>query len=1046
MYSSFIVNRPVLSIVISVVIITAGLVCMQSLPVSLYPDIAPPTITVSAVYPGANAQTLADTVAQPIEEQVNGVEGMRYMSSNCSADGTYTLTVTFDVGLDLDMCQVLVQNRVSLATPKLPTEVKQQGVNVNKKSTQFVIMASLYSEDKGKYDDLYLSNYATIHIKDVLSRVEGVGEVDVLGAGDYSMRVWLKPDQLKHRKLVVNDVIDAIKQQNVQVAAGIIGQPPAPAKTPFQYTVTCQGRLQDVEEFRDIILKTGDDGQIVRIRDVAEVQLGAQSYSVTCNMNGKPTTIVMVYQLATANTVEVSRKCREALEELKKGYPDGLAHIVAYDGAWYINASIKEIYITLLQAVGLVILIVFVFLQDWRASLIPSICVPVSLIGTFIAMTMLGFTINTMTLFGLILAIGVVVDDSIVVVENTQRHIEAGKKPHEAAILSMNEVIGPCIATTLTLLAVFVPTAFLGGLTGRMYQQFALTVSASVVISTINALTLSPVLCSLLLRPASGKRKNIFFRGFDRFFGAVENGYYACIKRFVRRGVMMFILFAGVCAAMGFGFMELPTGFVPIEDQGYFLTNVQLPDAASLERSETVSQRVQEKLNKIPGVKNVLTVNGLSFLTGSTASNYASFFIFLDPWDQRKAPNLQLGAIVTAANKEYQTIPEAIIFPIVPPAIQGIGNSGGFSLELQDRGNLGPHVLQKTADDIVAQANQDSELQNVFSTFRAEVPQVHVKFEKTKIMTMGLNMNSIYNTLQGELGSIYVNDFNKFGRTYQVNIQADASSRAEINDIGRLWDRNASHNMVPLDTVTSVNKIVGPQVIYRYNMFTSTLITGSEAENVSSGEAMDRIAQITKQTAPASMGFEWTAMSYEQVIGSASTMLIFLLGAFLVYLFLAAQYESFLLPIAVILSVPFALVGALGLSWAFGLDNNLYTQIGIVILIGLASKTSILIVEFAKQKHEHEGLDRFEAAALAAKQRFRAILMTAFSDIFGWIPLLIATGAGAASRVSLGTAVVGGMILACGVGILFVPTFYVVVQKVSDALANRKENKPLQEM
>ncbi len=1041
MYADFIIRRPVLAVVLSVIIVIAGVVCMKVLPVALYPDITPPTVTVTAVYPGANAQTLSDTVAQPIEDQINGVEGMQYMSSTCSADGTYTLTVTFEVGRDLDMCQVLVQNRVTQAEPKLPQEVTQQGITVEKKSTQFVLMAGLTSSD-GQYDDLYLNNYATINLRDSLSRVPGVGEVDVLGVGDYSMRIWLDPEQLKHRRLSVEDVIGAIREQNVQVAAGIIGQPPVAEDVPFQYTVTCQGRLQTEEEFENIILRATSSGQTVYLKDVASVALGAKTYATDCRLNGEPASVIMIYQLPTANTVEVAERCRAVLDQLQSRFPKGVEYTICYDGSWYIDASIKEIYKTLISAVVLVVLIVFVFLQDWRASLIPTICIPVSLIGTFAAMAMFGFSINTLTLFGLVLAIGVVVDDSIVVVENTQRHIDSGRPPKEAASQSLREVIGPCIATTLTLLAVFVPTAFVPGLTGRMYRQFAMTVSASTIISTINALTLSPVLCSILLRPGDQRRKkNVLFRGFDWLFGAVENGYHAVVKRLVRCVLIMLLLFAGVVGLMGLGFMELPTGFIPTEDQGYFMANIQLPDAASLPRTREVSQRVGTMLGEIPGVRNVIIADGMSFLTGSTASNYSSAFVFLDQWADRKTAELQIDAILQQAVAQFGTIQEAQVIPIVPPPIQGIGNSGGFSLELEDQGALGVDALQQIADDIVAQANDSASLQSVFTSFRASVPQLHVAFQKTKIMTTGLEMSDVYNTLQGELGGYYVNDFNAFGRTYQVNIQSDSAFRARPGDIAALWQRNELGEMIPMNAITRTDRSAGAQVIYRYNMFPATMITGSPAPGVSSGQAMAEIQQIAQQNMPDAMGTEWTGMSFQQVIGGASTVMIFALGAVFVYLFLAAQYESFLLPIAVLMSVPFALIGALGLTFVFGLDNNLYTQIGIVLLIGLASKTSILIVEFAKKKHEEEGMDRWEAAAVASKLRFRAILMTAFSDIFGWMPLVVASGAGAQSRVSLGVAVLGGMIVACGIGILFVPSFYVGVQWLGDWMAKRKATK-----
>ncbi|MBN1554404.1 MAG: multidrug efflux RND transporter permease subunit [Phycisphaerae bacterium] len=1036
MYSRFIVHRPVLAGVIAIVTVLAGMVTVKTLPVALYPDVTPPTVSVTATYPGANAQTVADTVAVPIEEQVNGVEGMEYMSSTCSADGSYTLTVTFEVGTDLDMAQVLVQNRVTLATPKLPDEVKKQGVSTKKKSTNFVMLINLFSKNN-EFDDLFLSNYATINIKDVLSRVSGVGDVQVLGAGDYSMRLWLDPDQLKHRNLTADDVVSTIQEQNVQVAAGVIGQPPAGEGQNFQYTITVPGRLKTVEEFENMILKTGDDGQVTYVRDVAKVSLGAQSYSTSSKINGRPCTTIMVYQLTTANTIDVAQGCHDQLENLARVFPSGLDYRVTYDASWYINASIDQIYTTLYQAVGLVVLIVFVFLQDWRASLIPTICIPVSLVGTFIFMGMMGFSVNTLTLFGLVLAIGVVVDDSIVVVENTQRHIDLGEPSREAAAKSLKEIMSPCIATTLVLLSVFVPTAFLGGITGRMYRQFALTISASTVLSTINALTLSPALCGLLLRPSKAK-KNIAFRAFDRVFGASETLYAGVVKHTVRRGIIMFLLFGGVCVLMFGGFAKLPTGFLPTEDQGYMMVNIQLPDAASMQRSDKVAAKVDKIFEKIPGVANVVTVSGYSFLTGSNASNYASAFVFFTDWSERKKPSEQLEGILEQAVMGFAGIPEAQIIPLVPPSIMGLGATGGFSLELEDRANMGLQSLQTVADDIMYQANADPDLQSVYSAFRANVPQMHTTVNATKVKTMGLKLTDVYDAMQGYLGSLYVNDFNKFGRTYQVNIQAESQYRMTPEDIGRLWIRNKYNQMVPLSTVVHVEPSLGPQVVYRYNMYPASLITGNPAPGKSSGEAMERIAAIADQTMPGGMGHEWTTLSHEEAKAASGAATIFALGAIFVYLFLAAQYESFLLPISVLLSVPFALLGAVLATWLRAYDNNLYTQIGVVLLIGLASKTSILIVEFAKQRRE-EGDDRFTAAATAAQTRFRAILMTAFSDIFGWMPLAVAAGAGAVSRRCLGTAVLGGMILACFIGILFVPTFYAVIQRLGDWSERRKQ-------
>ncbi len=1030
--------------VISIVIVLSGLVTMATLPVALYPDISPPTVTVTAVYPGASAQILSDTVAQPIEEQVNGVEDMLYMSSVCANDGSYKLTVTFEVGTDLDMAVVLVQNRVTIATPKLPSEVTRQGVTTLKQSTDFVLFASLYSPDSS-IKKLDLDNYASINIRDVLSRVNGVGAVNILGGQDYGMRIWIDPNKLRSRDMTVEDVINAIQAQNVQVAAGVIGEEPAPPGNEFQYNVSVLGRLSDPEQFEAIILKTGSDGQITYVRDVARVELGAQSYTNYSLLNGKPATIIAVYQLPGANALQVATECEDQINRLAENFPAGMACQITYNASWFVNASIDEIRNTLFIAVILVVLTVYVFLQDWRAALIPAITIPVSLIGTFALMAMLGFSINTLSMFGLVLAIGVVVDDAIVIVENCSRKLDESKtgSAKQAAIDAMKEVTGPVIATTLVLLAVFIPTGFLGGITGRLYRQFALTIAASTCISSVNALTLSPALCALLLKPTDpNKKKAVFFRIFDFGFEKTRSAYTVMISKFVRRSLIMGVLFlAFVVLAVG-GYIVMPTGFMPTEDQGYLIINAQLPDSASLERTSKVVDKADAICSSIPAVANTVSIGGYSMLDGTVASNYASFVVVLKPWDERTTRQEQIAGVLREMVQKFSQVQEAKIIAFVPPAIPGLGVTGGFQLQLEDLGSLGSNALQDYAGEIIAQANQRPATTSVYTTFRANVPQLFVDVDRTKAMTMGVPLDTVFDSMQAYLGSLYVNDFNKFGRVYQVQIQAEGQFRCQPDDIASLEVRNSQGQMLPLGTMIEIDETFGPQVISRYNMYPTAAITGQPGEGYSSGQAMNTMVELAKQILPKTMGYEWTGMSYQEIKAGNQAPYIFALAAVFVYLFLAAQYESFRIPIAVMLSIPFALLGAAGATLLRGLDNNVYTQIGVVLLIGMASKNAILIVEFAKVKHE-EGQNRFDAASEAANLRFRAILMTAFSALLGWFPLVIASGAGAASRHALGTAVFGGMLTAIVIGVAFIPSLYVMVQSVADWQEERKKKKAL---
>jgi len=1041
MFSRFFIDRPIFASVISIVIIIAGLVTMRTLPIAQYPEISPPTVQVTANYPGANAEVVAETVAQPIEEQVNGVEDMLYMSSTSSNTGSYNLTVTFEVGTDLDMAAVLVQNRVAIAESTLPEEVKRLGVSTKKQSTNILLIASLFAP-KEDYDTLYLSNYATLRIKDELSRIDGVGDVRIFGARDYSMRIWLDADKLKARELTTSDVVAALREQNVQVAAGMVGQDPAPSGQSFQYTVTTLGRLQNVEQFGEVIVKNAPGGRLTRVSDVARIELGAKNYGERTQYKGKPSVAIGIYQLPGANALDVADQVQAKLAHLSKDFPQGMAYQVPFNTTTFVDTAIEEVVQTLLIAVLLVFITIFVFLQDWRATLIPALTIPVSLIGTFAVMAALGIGINLVSLFGIVLAIGIVVDDAIVVVENAVRNInELGLSAREATIRAMNEVTGPVIATTLVMLAVFVPTAFLGGITGQLYRQFALTISAATVFSSLNALTLSPALCALVLRPTKVSH-NWFFRLFNNAFDYSRNVYARMLSLLIRRAALTLICFLILAGGAFWGFSRLPTGFVPAEDQGYAFVSIQLPDAASVERTTEVVEEINRRFAKMDGIRDWVSIIGFSLIDMAPSSNMATVWVVFDPWQERSAPHLKQDALVGRMWTEFADIQEAQIFAFVPPAIRGLGFAGGFLMELQDRGGVGLDTLQQVAGGVIQAANGQSQLQRVYSTFRANVPQLYADVDRTQAKTLDIPLNNVFDTLQAYLGSVYVNDFNKFGRTYQVKVQADAAFRSSAEDIRRLEVRNSSGQMIPLGSVVDIDEAIGPQLVKRYNMYPSATINGRAGPGHSSGEALALMEQLADSNLPASFGYEWTGMSYQEKITSSQTLLIFLLAVTFVYLVLCAQYESWSSPLMVILSVPLALLGTVGAVMIRGMEVNVYTQIGIVLLIALVSKTSILIVEFAKSKREAgEGI--VEASTGAAALRFRPVLMTAFTFILGVAPLVVASGAGSASRQALGTAVFGGMIAATLLLLIFVPVIYVVIQRASEKIRARwKEPKP----
>lgn len=1040
MISRFFIDRPVFAAVISIVIVIAGLVAYKSLPVSAYPEISPPTVRVTAIYPGANAQVVANTVAQAIEEQVNGVEGMTYMYGTCANNGEYRLTVLFETGTDPDMAAVRVQNRVSMALPTLPQEVQAQGVTTKKESVSMIMVINLVSPD-GRYDDLFLSNYAALRVTDELTRLRGVGNIMSIGADKYSMRIWLDPDRLKARDLTTTEVIAAIREQNVQVAAGQLGQAPAPRGQKFQYIVNIKGRLDDPAEFEDIVLKSGPDGRLTRIKDVGRAEIGSRSYFVSATSGGRPACTLMVYQLPDANSIDVGNRLVAKLQELSADFPEGLEYRITYDATAFIRASIAEVKETLLIAVVVVFLVILVFLQDWRATLIPVLAIPVSIVGTFAVMSALGFSVNTLTLFGLVLAIGIVVDNAIVVVENTVRNMEDhGMERKDAAIQAMEEVSNPIVAITLVLMAVFIPVAFLGGVVGELYRQFALTVAASTAISGINALTLSPALCALFLRKPR-ERRNWFARAFNWAFSMTTSGYRNVVEATVRRGAVGMLLYAAIAGLAFWGVGRLPTGFVPNEDKGALFINAQLPDAASMERTNEVAGMIDRVLAKTPGINSWNIMAGFSVLDFAASANSLSGAVELTPWAKRTDGNLSAAALAGRLWKELQTIREANVFVYEVPVIEGMGFSGGFEMALEDRGGIGHAALQEMASRMVAAAGTRSELQRVFTTYRATVPQKLIDVDRSKVKTLGIPLSSVFETLQGYIGELYVNDFNKFGRTYQVRFQGEPESRSRIEDIERLEVRTAGGRMVPLATLADVRDTVGPQTIRRHNMYPAAMINGVAAQGRSSGEALAAMEAMAREMLPNTMGIDWSGMSFQEKKASESAVFILALSVVFVYLVLCALYESWSLPLAVILVVPLALLGTVIAVTMRGMDMNVYTQVGFVVLIALASKNSILIVEFARDL-SIQGKGLFEAAVEAAGIRFRPVLMTSLAFIVGVFPLVVATGASDGSRRALGTAVFGGMISGTFLTVLFVPLFYVIIRKGSTWIRARRESRP----
>jgi multidrug efflux pump len=1051
MLARFFIDRPIFAAVLSIVITLAGGIAVWGLPVAQYPQITPPSIIVSCNYAGADARVLAEAVAAPIEQQVNGVEDMLYMSSQCTNDGSYSLTVTFQIGVNLNFAQVLVQNRVNLALPQLPDVVKQTGVTTRRRSPDILLIVSVYSPDASR-DNLYLSNYATIQLKDELARVDGVGDVILFGQQDYAMRIWLDPERLASRGLSSSDVVAALREQNAQVAAGQIGQPPVQNGQPQQITLTTLGRLREPEQFANVVIRSTRDGKLVRIKDVGWVELGARNQDIVARLDGQPTTSIAMFQLPDANALDTRDRIRAKMDELKLSFPPGVDYAIAYDTTPFVRESVHEVFKTLGIAISLVALVVLVFLQNWRSTLIPLAAVPVAIVGTFAVMAVMGFSLNNLTLFGLVLAIGIVVDDAIVVVEAVEHHIEDGLKPYDAALKAMSQVSGPVIAVACVLSAVFVPCAFIGGIVGQFFRQFALTIAVSTLLSAFNSLTLSPALAAILLQPKGAKRDVVgrlldailgwLFRLFNTAFHKGTGYYERLVRQALRLSVMVLAVYGLLLAVTWWGFTQLPTGFIPPQDKGYLLAAIQLVDAASLERTREVVAQVDRICHETPGVAHTIATAGQSFSLGAYGPNFGQMFIPLDDYSERRAPGLSSDAIAAKLKARIEKeVPEAIVQVLGPPAVSGLGTSSGFKFIVEDRGELGLETLQRQTDNLIAKARQQPSLANVFTIYRANSPQLFVDVNRDQCLKLGVALNDVFNTLQVYLGSLYVNDFNRFGRTWQVVTQAEGGYRNNVDDVKRLKVRNRRGAMVPLGSLVSVRERNGPLLLTRYNMYPAAAVIGGSAAGVSTGDTIALIEQLAAQELPPnSMAIEWSEINYLQKESSKfnsfkdvlqNPFTAFLGAVVLAFLVLAALYESWSLPLAVILVVPMCLLGSLTGVWITDSDINIFTQVGFVVLVGLASKNAILIVEFAKIKHDQGG-SIVESALEACRLRLRPILMTSFAFILGVLPLVFASGAGKEMRRTLGTAVFSGMIGVTAFGIFLTPVFFVVVERMSE--------------
>ena len=1027
----YFIDRPIFASSIAIIMVLAGLISGWFLPVAQFPDVTPPQVIVTSTYPGASAQVVAETVTTPLEQQINGVPGMAYMSSVSANDGTSTITITFDVGYPVNIGAVDVQNRVSQAAAQLPSIVNQAGVTIQKKNPNFALAINLYSPD-GSIDPVTVSNYAFLQLVDPLKRVAGVGDVALFGERRYSMRVWLDPDKLTRLNMTATDVQQAIAEQNVQVAAGKIGQAPAPQGTAFEMQITALGRLTDPEQFRDIVLRAAlNGGAIVRLRDVARVELGALQYTTSAYVNERPAVLVPVYQLPGSNALDMDKAVRAKMEELAKRFPKGLAWGINYDTNMFVSASMHDVMITLIEALLLVFAVVFLFLQSWRTTLITGIAIPVSLIGTLAVMLALGFSLNTISMLGLVLAIGLVVDDAIVVVENVERQLENGLKPLAAARAAMSEVTGPIVATSAVLGAVFIPVAFLPGVTGRLYNQFALTIAISIAISAFNSLTLTPALCAVMLchRPPSKFKP---FRMFNDGFDWASSAYARGVGRLIGLRWAMLAVFVAGLGLLGVLTRLIPTSFLPTEDRGYFFVVTQLPDGASLQRTDALVSQVRKILLDTPGMDNVISIVGLNFLSGSNQSSSAAQFAILKPWDERGSGQ-DVASILASVRKKISALDGAVVLAFDPPAIPGIGTAGGFEFQVEDLTGRGSKALDDATQALLAEARKQPEInaQTAFTTFTTNSPQFRYDLDRTKAKLLGLNLPDIFSTLQIYLGSLYVNDFNAFGRTFRVTLQAEQNARADASDISRLYVRNSTGKMIPLGTLGTLEATVGPESVPRYNLYGTAKINGSAAQGYSSGQAIAAMERSAAKTLPSDFGFEWTGITYQELKAGSVAAIVFGLAFVFVFLFLAAQYESWAMPFMVMLAVPFALLGAYGLLWMRGMQIDVFSQIGFVMLIGLAAKNAILIVEFAKRLRE-EGMSIADAAIEASRQRLRPILMTAFAFILGVVPLMVASGAGAASRQSIGTTVFGGMLVATLLSLAFVPIFYAVIERMRE--------------
>ena len=1041
--AQFFVDRPIMAAVLSLLFVITGSIAVFQLPISEYPEVVPPTVVVHASYPGANPKVIAETVATPLEEQINGAEGMLYTSSQATSDGALTLTVTFALGTDLQTAQVDVQNRVAQALPKLPEEVQRLGVTTQKSSPDLTMVVHLTSPDQ-RYDMLYLSNYARLHVKDVLGRLDGVGDVQIFGAGEYSMRVWLDPQKLAQRSLTTGDVINAIQEQNVQVAAGALNAPPGPSNSAFQLNINTRGRLVSEEDFRNIIVRTNADGGVTHLSDVARVDLGSNNYALRSLLDNKPAVALPIFARPGSNAIQISNEVRATMAQLKKDFPQGVDYSIVYDPTVFVRGSIEAVAHTLLEAILLVVLVVILFLQTWRASIIPLVAVPVSLIGTFAVMYLAGFSLNALSLFGLVLAIGIVVDDAIVVVENVERHIELGQSPKEATRKAMHEVTGPIVATALVLCAVFIPTAFVSGLTGQFYRQFALTIAISTVISAFNSLTLSPALAAVLLKGHDAPKDRLtrgidrtfgwLFRPFNRMFHRGSDRYVGGVKRVLGKGSIALVLYAGLIGLTWLGFSHVPTGFVPGQDKQYLVAFAQLPDAASLDRSEDVIRRMDEIALKQPGVEHAVSFPGLSINGFTNSTNSGIVFVTLKPFEERRSAELSAGAIAGALNQKFAAIQDAYIAVFPPPPVMGLGTIGGFRLQIEDRSDRGFDELYKQTQGLIAASQKVPALAGLFSSFQVSVPQVDADVDREKAKAEGVNLADVYQTMQAYMGSLYVNDFNRFGRTYQVNVSADPAFRHSAQDILQLKTRNAQGQMVPLGSFVTVQQGAGPDRVQHYNGYPTAEINGGPAPGFSSGQAQAAMEKLAKENLPDGISFEWTELTYQQILAGNTAILVFPLCVLLVFLVLSSLYESWSLPLAVILIVPMVLLSAIAGVWLSGGDNNIFTQIGLIVLVGLACKNAILIVEFARER-QHEGMSRHEAVLEAAKLRLRPILMTSFAFIMGVVPLVTSHGAGAEMRHAMGVAVFSGMLGVTIFGLIYTPLFYVVIR----ALVERRE-------